>query len=125
MSVTKKTILVVDDVPDNIRLIIDLLKHKYIVLVANGGAKALEILSKVPVIDLVLLDIMMPDINGIEVMKQMAANPNWKKIPVVFLTADARGDTLWNGFDLGAKDYILKPIVPEILQVRVQEYLED
>jgi putative two-component system response regulator len=125
MSATKKTILVVDDVPDNIRLIIDLLKHKYTVLVANGGAKALEILGKVPVIDLVLLDIMMPDINGIEVMKQMAANPSWKKIPVVFLTADARGDTLWNGFDLGAKDYILKPIVPEILQVRVQEYLED
>ena len=117
-----KTILVVDDVPDNIRLIIDLLKGNYTVLVATSGAKALEVLAKNDSVDLMLLDIMMPEMNGIELMQKIQENPNWVNIPAIFLTADTRGDTLWKGFGLGAKDYILKPIVPEILQARIQEH---
>jgi putative two-component system response regulator len=118
-----RTILVVDDVPDNIRLIVDLLKESYTVLIANSGEKALDVLSKHTDVDLILLDIMMPGMNGIDVLNEIHKDAALAKIPVVFLTADARGDTLWNGFELGAKDYILKPIVPEILQARVAQYL--
>ena len=119
----KPVVLVVDDEPNNIRLVLDLLKSTCQVLVATSAMKGLEILSKNNEIELVLLDIMMPEMSGIEMMQQMQNTAALTKVPVVFLTANAQSQSYWDGLNLGAKDYILKPIVPEVLWARVNHLL--
>ena len=119
----KPTILVVDDTPDNLMLMHSLLKADYRVKVANGGEKALKIVhSDVPP-DLILLDIMMPDMDGYEVCRQLKNNPASRDIPVIFLTAKAEIEDERKGLELGAVDYITKPISPPIVLARVKTQL--
>ncbi len=119
----KPTILVVDDTPDNITLLCALLGGQYRNKVATNGPRALKIAQSDPPPDLILLDIMMPEMDGYEVCRQLKADPKTADIPVIFLTAKTQEDDETYGFELGAVDYITKPINPPILMARVQTHL--
>ncbi len=117
------TVLVVDDTPDNLVFMSSLLGEHYRVKVANSGARALKAAQAAPVPDLVLLDIMMPDMDGYEVCRQLKAEDATRDIPVIFLTARADTEDERKGFALGAVDYVTKPISPPIVLARVQTHL--
>jgi len=117
------SILVVDDTPDNLTLLSDLLKDEYKVKLANGGAKALRIAATQPVPDLILLDLMMPEMDGYEVLRRLRADAATADIPVIFLTAKTDVEAERQGLLLGAVDYIHKPISPPIVRVRVNNQL--
>jgi adenylate cyclase len=119
----KQTILIVDDAPDNLALMGSLLKEFYKTKVALNGEKALQIaLSQEPP-DLILLDIMMPGIDGYEVCRRLKENKATQDIPVIFLTAKAEVEDEQRGLELGAADYITKPISPPIVLARVKNHL--
>ncbi|WP_409338059.1 response regulator [Curvibacter microcysteis] len=117
------TVLVVDDTADNLSLMSSLLKDHYRVKVANQGEKALKIAAQDPPPDLILLDIMMPGLDGYEVCRRLKAEPRTRHIPVIFLTARSEVADEELGLSLGAVDYITKPISPPILLARVQTHL--
>ena len=119
----KPTILIVDDTPDNIMLLSRLLKDKYNTKVANNGSLALQIAQATPGLDLILLDVMMPGLDGYETCRQLKANPVTADIPVIFLTAKNQVEDEAMGLSLGAVDYIAKPISPPILFARVATQL--
>jgi putative two-component system response regulator len=121
----KPTILVVDDAPDNLSLMSDLLlRAGYRVKLANGGERALKIAAAAPAPDLILLDVMMPGIDGYETMRRLRADTGTRDIPVIFLTSRMEEDDQMTGLDLGAVDYIGKPIVPRLVLARVRNHLE-
>lgn len=123
---TKKIVLVIDDTPDNLFLVTNLLKDLYTIKVANSGEKALKFLDETLIPpDLILLDIMMPVLNGYDVLKKIKENQKLQNIPVVFLTAKSSIEDEKLGFDMGANDYITKPISPPILLARVKTQLEN
>ena len=117
------TVLVVDDTPDNLSLMGGLLRDHYQVKVANQGEKALKIAQGEQPPDLILLDIMMPGMDGYEVCRRLKANLHTRDIPVIFLTARADMEDERQGLALGAVDYITKPISPPILLARVATHL--
>ena len=119
----KPTILIVDDTPDNIMLLSRLLKDRYNTKVANNGSLALQIAQATPGLDLILLDVMMPGLDGYETCRQLKANPVTADIPVIFLTAKNQVEDEAMGLSLGAVDYIAKPISPPILFARVATQL--
>ena len=121
----RPTILVVDDTPDNLTLISSLLKDAYRVKVANSGAKALKFVQGDNKPDLILLDIMMPGLSGYDVIKELKANAETRGIPVIFLTAMSDAADERNGLELGAADYITKPISPPIVLARVKTQLQN
>jgi putative two-component system response regulator len=121
----KASILVVDDAPDNLSLMSDLLlKAGYRVKLANGGERALKIAATDPVPDLILLDVVMPGMDGYEVMRRLRMGAGTRDIPVIFLTSRMEEDDQMTGLDLGAVDYIGKPIVPRLVLARVRNHLE-
>jgi putative two-component system response regulator len=120
----KQTVLVVDDTPDNLTLMSGLLKDKYKVKIANNGERALKVALTGTPPDIILLDIMMPVMDGYEACRQLKANPETRDIPVVFLTAKAEVEDEMKGFELGAVDYITKPISPPIVLARVHTHLQ-
>jgi putative two-component system response regulator len=119
----KNTLLVVDDTPDNLTLISALLEDDYDVKVATHADKALRIAASETPPDLILLDIMMPEIDGYEVCRRLKSNPATCGIPIIFLTARAEIEDEQKGLELGAVDYITKPISPPILMARVKTQL--
>ena len=116
-------ILIVDDMPANIRILGQLLRDHYDVRVATGGEKALAIAGSDPLPDLVLLDIMMPGMDGYEVCQRFKKNPRLKNIPVIFITAKGEVEDETKGFEIGAIDYIIKPFSPSIVMARVKTHL--
>jgi putative two-component system response regulator len=119
----KPTVLVVDDTPDNLSLVSSLLRDDYVVRVANNGEKALRIAASEQAPDLILLDIMMPGMDGYEVCRRLKEDPRSRDIRVIFLTAKSEVEDERKGFKLGAVDYITKPISPPILQERIKTHL--
>jgi putative two-component system response regulator len=119
----KQTVLVVDDAPENISLITSLLKELYKVKIATSGKKALQIAFSAEPPDLILLDIMMPEMDGYEVCEHLKSDPQTLNIPVIFLTAKSDVDDEMKGLEMGAVDYITKPISPPIVLARVQTHL--
>ena len=117
-------VLVVDDTAANLMLMNDLLQPFYTVKVASSGARALKIASSSPPPDLVLLDIMMPEMDGYEVCRQLKSNPATRDMPVIFLTAKAEISDEQMGFELGAVDYIPKPISPPVVLARVKTHAQ-
>ena len=118
----KPTVLVVDDTADNLAVISGLLKDLYRIKVASNGEKALEIVrASRP--DLILLDIMMPELSGYEVCRQLKSDPATRDIPILFLTALASAEDETKGLELGAEDYITKPANPALLRSRVKTHL--
>ncbi|MEQ8331948.1 MAG: two-component system response regulator [Nisaea sp.] len=120
----QRTILVVDDTPDNLALMSRLLKDHYKVKIANSGRRALTIAAVEPRPDLILLDVMMPEMDGYEVCRRLQADPSTTDIPVVFLTARSNQEDEHLGLELGAVDYISKPISPPIVLARVRNHLQ-
>ena len=123
MNSPQATILVVDDTPENLELMSGLLKDLYRVRVANSGERALKLAAADPAPDLVLLDVMMPGIDGYEVCRRLKADPATAGTPVIFLTAKAEIDDERRGLSLGAVDYITKPISPPIVLARIKTHL--
>ncbi|WP_374604825.1 two-component system response regulator [Niveibacterium sp.] len=119
----RPTLLVVDDTPDNLSLMSELLKDRYKVKIANNGEKALKIAESTSPPDLILLDIMMPGMDGYEVCQRLKEQPATRDIPVIFLTAKTDPEDEKKGLDLGAVDYITKPISPPIVLARVHTHL--
>src|SRR5262245_46632341 len=108
----KQTVLIVDDTPDNLTLMTGLLKDTYKTKVANNGERGLRIASTLPLPDLILLDIMMPGMDGYEVCKRLKEERLTADIPVIFLTAKTEVEDEQKGFDVGCVDYITKPVSP-------------
>ena len=119
----KKTLLVVDDAPANIQVVQSILKDEYRIRVATSGEKALELLKTQPLPDLVLLDVVMPGLDGYQVCERLKAAPETHNIPVIFLTGltDVGDET--KGLEIGAVDYIRKPFSPAIVKARVRTQL--
>lgn len=119
----KQTILIVDDAKENINLMVGLLK-KFDLIAALDGQTAIDIALREENIDLILLDIMMPDIDGFEVCKVLKKNLKTANIPIIFLSAKNKNEDIEKGFDLGGVDYVTKPFNPNELLSRVATHLE-
>jgi sigma-B regulation protein RsbU (phosphoserine phosphatase) len=119
----KKLVLVVDDAPSNIQVVQSILKDEYRIRVATNGEKALELARVQPPPDLVLLDVVMPGMDGYEVCRQLKAASETEAIPVIFLTGLTDTDDETRGLDVGAVDYIRKPFSPSIVRARVRTHL--
>jgi putative two-component system response regulator len=117
------TILVVDDTPSNISVLSEILRGSYRVLAAVKGEQALQIARGNPPPDLILLDVMMPEMSGHEVCQRLKADSSTRKIPVIFVTAMNQVEDEAQGFALGAVDYITKPVSPAIVKARVKTHL--
>jgi len=117
------TVLVVDDTPDNLALMSELLRPRYRVKIASSGEKALRIAGGDPRPDLILLDVMMPGMDGHEVCARLKAEAATRDVPVIFLTARSDVADETRGLALGAVDYITKPISPPIVLARVRTHL--
>ncbi len=111
----KKSILVVDDAPENIDLLVGLLKDKYKVRAALNGEVALTIARSPSPPDLILLDIVMPGMDGLEVCETLKGDEGTSHIPIVFLSGQASGEECERGMEIGGEAYLQKPIEPESL----------
>ncbi|MBK1722569.1 response regulator [Thiocystis violacea] len=118
------TVLIVDDSPENLAVLNELLQADYRVRAATSGKKALRVVKTTPTPDLILLDVMMPEMDGYEVFEKLRADAVTADIPVIFVTAMDSTEAEIHGLDVGAVDYIAKPIVPSILRARVNTQLE-
>lgn len=116
----KRTVLVVDDAPENIDLLVGLLKEQYIVKAARNGPVALKIAHSASPPDLVLLDIIMPEMDGFEVCRELKGDPVTAAIPVIFLSGDIGAEERSRGAELGAVDYLTKPVEPAKLSVAIE-----
>lgn len=119
----KATILIVDDTVENLQLLVELLSPNYQVQAAKKGSMALKIAQSKTPPDIILLDIMMPELDGYQVCELLKSDPRTRHIPVIFLTAKSQIDDEVKGLQLGAVDYITKPISPPIVEIRVKTHL--
>ncbi len=118
------SLLLVDDVPENIHELLEALKDDYRIMVANSGAKAMELVQGSTPPDLVLLDIVMPGMDGYEVCRRIKATPNGNRIPVIFVTVVDAAQEKVKGFNTGGADYITKPFDIDEVRARVRTHLE-
>jgi diguanylate cyclase (GGDEF)-like protein len=123
MSGERQRLLIVDDQPANVRVMAEALRDQYELYFATSGAKALEI-AAASGIELVLLDVVMPDLDGFEVCRRLKSDERTNKIPVIFVTAREEISDEARGFDVGGVDYITKPVQPLIVRARVRTHLE-
>ncbi|HOI75492.1 MAG TPA: two-component system response regulator [Syntrophales bacterium] len=119
----KQTVLIADDAPENLALMSSILKDQYNIKMANNGERALKLAMTGTPLDIILLDVMMPGMDGHEVCRLLKENVNTRKIPVIFVTSrdDVQDESL--GFAIGAEDYITKPVSPPIVRARVATHL--
>ncbi|HEY0846998.1 MAG TPA: response regulator [Noviherbaspirillum sp.] len=122
-STQRPTVLVVDDTPANLQLTYELLKDEFRVRTAASGQKALDICYSDNPPDMVLLDVMMPGMDGFDVAQRLREHPNTETLPVIFITAKADPQSRVKGLELGAVDFVGKPIAPEILLPRVRNFM--
>lgn len=123
-TTTKNRILIVDDEPGNIKILSNILAGDYALSVATSGAQALQI-AQVQLPDIVLLDMVMPEMDGIQVCETLKANEETKDIPVIFVTSMSDTANEERGLDAGAVDYISKPISPPIVKARVKIHIQN
>lgn len=116
-------VLVVDDLPENIYVLSEILVNDYQVVAATSGKKAIEIATQEPYPDIILLDVMMPEMNGYEVCRALKRDDRTCDIPVIFVTALTEEKDEEYGFNVGAVDYITKPVSPPIVRARVKTHL--
>ena len=121
---SKQKVLIVDDVAENIHFLMNILKNDYSILAATNGDKALELARKEPQPDIILLDIMMPGMDGYEVCTTLKEDKATSSIPVIFVTALGEIADETKGLQLGAVDYLTKPVIPELVKSRIFNQLE-
>ena len=119
----KQLVLLVDDTAENLHLLNALLKEEYRTRIANNGERALKAAAQDPRPDLILLDIMMPGMDGYEVCSRLKASDSTRDIPVIFITAKTDIEDAQRGFDLGGADYITKPILPPVVLARISTHI--
>jgi diguanylate cyclase (GGDEF)-like protein len=119
----RPVVLIVDDVATNVKILADALRDEYRIKVASNGADALETARTEPRPDLILLDIMMPEMDGYEVCRRLKNQPETSKIPVIFVTAKSTENDETLGFSLGAIDYITKPFSIPVVKARVRNHV--
>lgn len=122
--IAKQWILIVDDAPENIDLLANILQSQYEIKAAVSGKKALKIAHADPKPDMILLDIMMPDMDGYEVCRRLKSDPVTVEIPVIFITGSIDTESQKKGFALGAVDYITRPMSPPIVRSRIKTHLQ-
>ncbi len=120
----KQKILIVDDKAENIRFLMNILKEEYSIIAATSGPKALELARKEPKPDLILLDIMMPGMDGYDVCVTLKQGADTEGIPIIFVTALGEIADEAKGLEMGAVDYLTKPVIPELVKSRVHNQLE-
>jgi len=123
-EIKPQTVLIVDDEPANISLLNEVLKTDYRIMVAKDGKRALLVAQSNPPPDLILLDIVMPELDGYEVLKRLKADEDTKKIPIIFVTSKNKDEDETKGLEMGAVDYIHKPFNPAVVKARVKAHLE-
>jgi putative two-component system response regulator len=121
--IDKQRILIVDDAPSNIKILNELLCSDYYISVATNGADALKLAVSQEPPDLILLDIMMPEMDGYEVCRRLKADATTRSIPILFVTAKSKIEDEKRGLKLGAVDYIAKPFSPPIVKGRVRNHM--
>ncbi len=121
---TRHKVLIVDDESTNIQLLMETLKQEYIITAARNGEKALALAASANQPDIILLDVMMPGMDGYQVCRQLKADEQTRDIPVIFVTALSTAQDEVQGFELGAVDYISKPFKPAIVRARIKNHLE-
>ncbi|MFN3885272.1 MAG: response regulator, partial [Rhodocyclaceae bacterium] len=119
----KPLLLLVDDMPANLHVLAAALKQDYRLKTATRGSDALAIMRTEPRPELVLLDVMMPDLSGIEVLRKLREEPETRDVPVIFVTADVSEQSQLDGLELGADDYLTKPVIASVLRTRVKNLL--
>lgn len=124
MSVEKAKVLIVDDAPENIQIAVEILKDNYTVSVATSGEKALAMIEDGLNPDLILLDIIMPDLDGFQVCTRLKENEQFKNIPIIFLTILENEHDMVKGLELGAVDYVTKPFESKVLKARVDTHVK-
>jgi len=120
----RPALLIVDDQPENLSVLGELLESDYNVRAASSGQCALKAAASSPQPELILLDVMMPDIDGHEVLRRLSANPATQDIPVIFVTAMDEAHDEEPGFELGAVDYIAKPVKSALVLARVPTQIQ-
>ena len=120
----KPKVLIVDDTPENIQVLMETLKDQYTIVAAINGDKALKMAVAEPRPDLILLDVMMPGMDGYEVCRRLKADEQTQRIPIIFVTAKTEVEDETLGFELGAMDYISKPFSIPVVKARVKAHLE-
>ena len=122
-NLQRSMILIVDDVPTNVQILAEALSSQYRIKVASNGVDALEIARRKPHPDLILLDVMMPDMDGFEVCRRLMQDKETDRIPVIFVTAKNAESDEELGLNLGAVDYITKPFVIPIAKARIRNHI--
>ena len=120
----KPTLLIIDDSSENLQILNALLKDDYRLKLAKSGGKGIEIAHLHPQPDLILLDVVMPELDGFEVCEQLKSNENTSAIPIIFLTALSEVADETKGFQKGGSDFITKPFNPDIVKARIRTHLE-
>ena len=118
-----QTVLIIDDTPDNIDVIAGILRSAYRLKAALNGERGLAIAKAQPAPDIILLDVMMPDMDGYEVLRQLQADPATRSIPVIIISALSEQEDEYKGLEMGAVDYITKPVAPRIVEARIRTHL--
>jgi diguanylate cyclase (GGDEF)-like protein/PAS domain S-box-containing protein len=124
MTQEKPLLLLVDDVPSNLHVLVAALRDDHRIKTATNGAAALDLVAREDRPQLILLDVMMPGMSGIEVLRRLRENPETRDIPVIFVSADTSEQSQLEGLDLGADDYLTKPVVTTVLRARVRNILQ-
>ncbi|MCB0756348.1 MAG: response regulator, partial [Flavobacteriales bacterium] len=123
-KVDKHTILVVDDSVENLQLLSALLRDDYKIKVAKNGKKAIELVQKDPAIDLVLMDVMMPEMDGYTACQILKSDEVTAQVPIIFLTALNEASDETKGFDIGGADFISKPFNAQVVKARIRTHLD-
>lgn len=120
----KEKILIIDDAPENIDFLVGILKETYKLVAARSGEKALQLAQSENAPDLILLDIMLPDMDGIEVCRRLKSDTATENIPVLFITGKTDDEAIQQGFEVGGADFIAKPFHFHLVKSRIATHLE-
>ena len=120
---SRPKILIVDDIAENIHVLMEILKDDYAIIAATSGEKALQLVHRSPAPELILLDIMMPGMSGYEVCRKLREDEQSRDIPVIFVSAMGEEMDETKGLQLGAVDFIRKPVSPPIVRARLKNHL--
>ena len=119
----KPKVIVVDDQPENLQILVEILKHQYAVIATISGEKALDLAKQTPKASAILLDVYMPNMDGFEVCSQLKAHPDTADIPVIFITGTSTEEDYKKGFAVGGYDFIQKPVSATLLEQRLLRFL--
>ncbi|BCS52683.1 response regulator [Geobacter sp. SVR] len=122
-TTNRQTVLIVDDTPEDIRVLMETLRHEYSIIVVTGGERALQLAHAEPVPDIILLDVTMSGLDGYEICTWLKSFEKTNPIPVLFINAKSREDDECTGLELGAANYIRKPFYPVVLKARIRNLL--